>query len=143
MLEAASQQPAPLGTTTGPVGTEDGETTMDVLEIRPVEGATFVVLRLSTSGDAYQVGPNDFAADRFGTQNFVRDIYLDDVAGGIRYLPLQFEDYRAACVCPYKPLEIGPDPHVVHALFPALPDGTMTVDLSLAGELVLTALPVG
>jgi len=122
----------------------DIETTLEVLEIRPVDGATYVVLRLTAPDEAYNVGPTDFADGRFGTRNLVRDIYLDDAAGGTRYLPLQFEDYRAACVCPYKPLELGPQPQVVTAVFPALPDGTSTVDVRLAStDLAVTGLPVG
>ena len=144
LLAASAQSPQPLGSVTAVIPPVQVETTMEVLEIRPVEGATFVVLRLTAPGEAFNVGPTTFADGRFGTQNFVRDIYLDDVAGGARYLPLQFQDYRDACVCPYKPLELGPEAQVVTALFPALPDGTTTVDLSLGGtELVLTGLPVG
>jgi len=144
LLASSAQTPKPLGSVTSVVPPVDVETTLEVLEVRPVEGATFVVLRLTALGEAYNVGPTTFADGRFGTQNFVRDIYLDDVAGGTRYLPLQFEDYRAACICPYKPLELGPEPQVVTALFPPLPDGTSTVDLSLGGtDLVLTGLPVG
>ena len=91
------------------------------------------------------MGPTTFADGRFGTQNFVRDIYLDDVAGGTRYLPLQFEDYRAACVCPYKPLERRAGaPGRAPPCSPPLPEGTTTVDLRLAStELALTGLPVG
>ena len=144
LLASSAQTPKPLGSVTSVVPPVDVETTLEVLEVRPVEGATFVVLRLTALGEAHNVGPTTFADGRFGTQNFVRDIYLDDVAGGTRYLPLQFEDYRAACICPYKPLELGPEPQVVTALFPPLPDGTSTVDLSLGGtDLVLTGLPVG
>ncbi len=144
LLAAAAQEEEPLGSVSAPVPPQDVATTLDVLEVRRVEDGTFVRLRLTAPDGAYNVGPTTFASGRFGTQYFVRDMYLDDVAGGTRFLPLQFEDSRAACVCPYKPLEVGPEPQVVNALFPALPEGTTTVDLSLAGtDLRLTGLPVG
>jgi len=143
-LLAATQGPQPLGAVTVVLPPNDIKTTLEVLEIRPVDGATFVELRLTAPDKAYNVGLTTFADGRFGTLSFVRDIYLDDVAGGTRYLPLQFEDYRKACVCPYKPLELGPKPQVVTAVFPALPDGTSTVDVRLAStDLALTGLPVG
>ena len=66
------------------------------------------------------------------------------MADGARYLPLHCEDYRKACLCPCKPFELGPKPQVVTALYPALPDGTSTVDVRLAStDLALTGLSVG
>lgn len=144
LLAAAAVQPEPLGSVTAVVPPQDVETTMEVLEVRAVDGATHVVLRLSAPGGTFNVGLNTFAEGRFGSQSFVRDVYLDDVDGGTRYLPFQFQDSREACVCPYKPLELGTEPQVVTALFPALPEGTATVDVRLAStDLVLPGLPVG
>lgn len=144
LLSADLQEPEPLGSVSATVPPQDIETTMEVLEVRRVDDGTFVRLRFTAPSQTYNVGPTTFASDRFGTLSFVRDMYLDDPAGGTRYLPLQFEDFRAACVCPYKPMEIGPEPQVVSALFPDLPEGTTTVDLNLAGtDLTLTGLPVG
>lgn len=116
---------------------------LDVLEVRAVTEGTLVRMRLSSPDGEYTSSPTTFASGRFGTQNFVRDVYLDDPAGGTRYLPLQFEDYRAACVCPYLPFVVGAEPQEVHALFPPLPPGTGPVVLRLAGtDLVVEGLAV-
>jgi hypothetical protein len=145
-LLAAATDPAdeqPIGTVTAVLAPEDVETTVDVLELRRVEGGTFLRLRIASTGETYNIGPRDFADGRFGTLNFLRELYLDDTAGGTRYLPLQFEDYRTACVCPYKPLEVGPDAQVVTAVFPPLPDGTDTVTLRMGpSDLVVEDVPV-
>lgn len=145
LLEAATD-PAdeqPVGSVTATVPPEDVETTVDVLEVRRLDGGTFVRLRIAAAGEPYNIGPRDFAEGRFGTQNFLREIYLDDVTAGTRYLPLQFEDYRTACVCPYKPLEVGPDAQVVTAVFPPLPEDTDTVTLRMGpSDLVVPDLPV-
>lgn len=122
----------PIASVTGTATPQEVRTVLDVLEVRAVDDGTLVRMRLSSPDGDYNVAPTTFASGRFGTQSFVRDVYLDDTAGGTRYLPLQFEDYREACVCPYIPLDVGPEAQEVHALFPALPEGT-TVDLSLAG----------
>lgn len=139
-IEAAEAEP--LASVTGVVTPEDVETVLDVLEVRAVTEGTLVRMRLSSSSGEFNVGATTFAGDRFGTQSFVRDVYLDDTAGGTRYLPLQFQDYRAACICPYIPLGVGAVPQEVHALFPALPEGA-TVDLRLAdSDLVVAGLTV-
>lgn len=144
ILAAAAAEEQPLGSVSGPASPQEIDTLLEVLEIRPTTDGTLVRMRLSSPSDSYSIGPTTFASGRFGTQNFVRDVYLDDTQAGVRYLPLQFEDYRFACVCPYIPFEVGPEAQEVHALFPPLPDGTTTVDLSLANSgLVVEGLPVG
>jgi len=144
VLAAAEGSAEPLGSVTGNVPPQNVQTVLDVLEVRPVDGATLVRMRLSTTGDTLLPTQETFSGVLLGTQWFVRDVYLDDTSGGTRYLPLQFTDYRDACICPYKAVQLGPEPQVVDALFPALPEGATTVDLSIAGtELVLAGLPVG
>lgn len=45
--------------------------------------------------------------------------------------------------CPYFPMEVGPEPQVLTAVYPALPAGTTTVDLRLNDtDVVVTGLPV-
>ena len=137
----AVEEPA-LASVTGSVPNVDVKTTMEVLEVRRLASGTLLRLRLSAP-ETYALGLRTFTSGRFGSSNFVRDVYLDDPASGTRLLPLQFQDYRAACVCPYKPLEIGPDPVVLTAIFDSLPEGAATVTVSLAESgLVAADIPV-
>lgn len=143
VLGRAAEDADPLGSTTGPV-VNGQETTLDVLDVHAFEGGTSVRFRL-TAAAPYQLGLVTFSDARFGTVEFVRDVHLDDPASGTRLLPLQFEDYRAACVCPYKPLELGPEPSVLTAVFPPLPEGADRVDVGLGGDspLTVTDVPAG
>lgn len=142
VLAAAGADGPALGTGTVTVTPPGVTTTLDVLEVRPVDGATLVRLRL-TAEEEWTLSPTSFASDRFGTINFVRDVYLDDAASGTRLLPLQFDDHRPACVCPYKPLVLGSEPTVVTTLFDALPEGAASVDVRLAGsDLAVAGVPV-
>ncbi|MGL5817271.1 MAG: hypothetical protein ACRCY9_00650 [Phycicoccus sp.] len=121
-------------------GTPPGvEVTMEVLSVRRVTDGTVVALRLSAARDGLDVGPSTFAMTRVGAQSFIRDVLLTDEKASVRYRPLQFDDGRAACVCPYVPLALGRVPQVVHAVLPALPSGTTTVRVRLGD----TRLDVG
>lgn len=142
LLASGQQSEAAVVSVSAVVEPTDVETTLDVLEVRRIEAGTLVRIRL-TAAEVYNIGPTTFAGDRFGTLNFIRDLYLDDPASGTRLLPLQFEDYREACVCPYKPLELGPEPTVVTAVFDVLPEAATSVSVSLADSgLIAADVPV-
>ena len=133
-----------IGTATGTLAGEE-PLTVDVLAVRRLEDATFVTMRWTAP---VPVGPGFaefYDRRREGSDiNFARTLFLEDpTASGLRLLPLQFEDYRFACTCPYFPMEVGPEPQVLTAVYPALPAGTTTVDLRLNDtDVVVTGLPV-
>lgn len=130
--EAGLEAPA-VGTGTGT--TASGAThTVEVLGVRRDDTATLVTLRWSADTED-AVGPVEFRDERYDGQNFGRSMALvDDEVSGQRYLPLQFDDYREACTCPNLPLQVGPQPLLVTATFPPLPDGVTTVDLVIGRE---------
>lgn len=142
---AEAQDGAPaLGSATGTLA--GGQSlTVEVLAVERQEASTLVRMRW-TSPTMFDIGFSDFYdLRREGSNvNFARTLFLEDpTTAGLRWLPLLFEDYRSACTCPYFPLEVGPEPQVVTAVYPALPAGTTTVDLRVnRSGLVVTGLPV-
>lgn len=146
MLDAAdeaAQAPA-IGTVTGAL-TGSGSLTVEVLAVQRLDDATFVKMRWSAP-EVINPGFLDFHdLRREGNESsFARTLFLEDpTTSGLRLLPLQFSDYRTACACPLFPIEVGPDPQVVTAVYPALPAPTTTVDLRLNETgLTVTGLPV-
>lgn len=140
---AAAQEDAPVlasgtGTTNG-----GNSVTIDVVGVERIEGATLVRMRFS--GDVADLGgPSQFGNERYRTVEFARTLYLvDNAVTKTRYLPLQFDDYREACACPYFPLENGADPQTVTALYPELPPEVTTVDVVANEFLTVSGVPVG
>ncbi len=137
--EQAEAQPLASGSGTSAGG---NQVTIDVLAVERVEGATLVRMRVSGSEGA--LGPSDFRGARYDGIVFARTLYLvDPTVTATRYLPLQFDDYREACACPYFPLANGSEAQVVTALYPELPAEVTTVDLDANGFLSVTGIPVG
>lgn len=132
VLADAGLTEEPVASVTAPVDPQSTgqtvDTTLDVLEVQRTDTGTLVRMQVS-SATPYLITAETFGSPRFRATWFVRDLYLDDVAGNTRYLPLQFEDFRPACLCPYSTLTIGPEPQLLTAVFPELPDGTGTVTL--------------
>jgi hypothetical protein len=141
--DEAAQAPA-IGTATGAL-VGSGSLTVEVLAVQRLDDATFVTMRWSAP-EPISPGFLDFHdLRREGNENnFARTLFLEDpTSSGLRLLPLQFSDYRTACTCPLFPIEVGPDPQVVTAVYPALPAGTTTVDLRLnTTDIVITGLAV-
>jgi hypothetical protein len=141
--DEAAQAPA-IGSATGALSAGD-LLTMEVLAVQRLDDATFVQMRWSAPE---LVNPGFLDVTDLRRQadslDFARTLFLEDPTGsGQRLLPLQFTDYRSACTCPLLPIEAGPDPQLVTAVYPALPAGTTTVDLRLnRSEIVVTGLPV-
>jgi hypothetical protein len=134
-----------LGSVTAPVAQLRGaEVTLDVLEVTRTRTGTRVTFRLSTSAPAVSISALTFGGGRSTSQYFLHDVLLEDsVVERVRYRPLRFEDYRQACVCPFLPLEIGPEPRTVTALFPALEPEADRVALLLGDDgLAVAGLPV-
>lgn len=123
---------------------ERGDTiTLDVMSLRRTSDAVLLEFRLSSPTPDLDIGVTNFAAVRFNSVNFIKVVFLDDTAGGTRYLPLFFDDGRQGCVCPYLPLTLGPEPQTLFAMFPPLPEAVTTVDVALSESLVVPGVPVG
>jgi hypothetical protein len=139
--EAEQQAPA-LGSGTG---TTAGGTdlTIEVTAVERVSEGTLVTMRFSGTEGGNLGGPAGFGNERYETQNFARTLYLVDPAvTRTRYLPLQFEDYREGCLCPYFPLAVGAEPQTVTALYPPLPPEVSTIDVVANDFLTVSGLPV-
>lgn len=139
--EQVEQAPA-IGTGSG---TTAGQTqlTIDVTAVERTEDATLVRMRFSGTGTGLG-GPSGFGTSKYATITFANTLYLvDPTVTATRYLPLQFTDYREACLCPHFPLELGTDAQSVTAVYPPLPDTVTTVDLVASDFLTVTGLPVG
>lgn len=145
VLAAAEQadQAAAIGTGTG---TTRGRTevTIDVTAVERGTDATLVRMRISGTDGGSIAGPAGFGNSKFDGISFARTLYLvDPTVTKTRYLPLQFTDYREACLCPYFPFEVGATPQTVTAVYPPLPGTVTTVDLVANDFLTVTGLPVG
>lgn len=123
---------------------EDEEMTLDVMEIRRTRDGTLAEFRLSSTRPDVQVGASRFEEDRLGAVYSVTGIYLDDPSAGLRYRPLQYDDEvrGVACICPIKPIELGPEPQTLYALFPPLPDGVTTVTFRMHDAFEVPDVPV-
>ncbi|MCY7394723.1 MAG: hypothetical protein LH468_01005 [Nocardioides sp.] len=140
--DQAEQAPA-IGTGTGTTAGQI-ELTIDVTSIERRTDSTLVRMRFTGSEGDSIGGPADFGSAKFNGLSFARTLYLvDPTVTKSRYAPLQFEDYRQACLCPYFPLEVGSTPQTVTAVYPPLPDTVTTVDLVANDFLTVTGLPVG
>ncbi len=142
---SASSGATPIGTATGT--TKGGQLlTVDVLSIRRTDDGTLVTLRMSGE-ETYNLGIG-LTTERYASINFAQALFLEDpTVTKTRFLPLQFDDERtgrgARCACPYIPLEIGPEPQTVTALYPELPAEVTTVTVHAADtEISIPSLPV-
>lgn len=123
-------------------GDERGDTvTLDVVSLQRTSDAVLLEFEMSSPTPDLNIGVSSFADARFNSVSFIKVLYLDDTAGGTRYLPLFFDDGRQGCVCPYLPLRLGPEPQTLFAMFPPVPDAVATVDVTLGG-LVVPAVPI-
>ncbi len=117
--------------------------TLDVVSVQRLEDSTLVTFRLSGDPGTSLAGPGGFGTAEHDSLNFARTLYLvDDTVTLTRYLPLQFDDYRPACTCPYMPFELSATPQTFTALYPALPDGVATVDLAASDMVTVADAPV-
>lgn len=132
-------QREPLASAT--VDSRDDVLTLDVLSLTRTDGATVADVRLGADRE-FVVDLDLFESGRFASVSFIRDLALDDTDGGVRYRPLSFNDGRAACLCPYLPLGLGPDPQTLVAVFPELPADVDTVDLRFSDVVVVEDVPV-
>ena len=108
--------------------------TVEVLGLRRDDTSTLLTMRW-TADDEDALGPVEFRDERENGLNFARTVSLVDAeVSGLRYLPLQFEDYRDACTCPNLPLQVGPQPLLATATFPPLPTEVTAVDLVIGRE---------
>jgi hypothetical protein len=130
---------APVASATA--DSRDDVLTLDVLSLTRTDGATVAEIRLSADRE-FVVDLDLFESGRFASVSFIRDLALDDTDGGVRYRPLSFDDGRAACLCPYLPLGLGPDPQTLVAMFPELPADVDTVDLRLSDAILVEDVPV-
>jgi len=137
-----AEQAAAIGTGTGTTAGQT-EVTIDVTAVERRTDATVVRMRISgTDGDSI-AGPAGFGNSKFDGVNFARTLYLvDPTVTQTRYLPLQFTDYREACLCPYFPFEVGATPQSVTAVYPPLPATVTTVDLVANDFLTVSGLPI-
>lgn len=144
VLAAASDNQASPPIASGG-GTFDTDVTLDieVTSLEATEHGTLLTARFSGApGESLSLAELGNRTNM--SVYFARNIYLvDDAVSHSRYLPLQFTDYRAACVCPAFSLKLGPEPQTVTALFPPLPDGVTSVDLVLNDEVTVPGVPVG
>lgn len=123
---------------------ERGDTiTLDVVSLTRTSDAVLLEFQLSSPTPDLNIGVTTFADVRFNSVNFVKVVFLEDTAGNTRYLPLFFDDGRDGCVCPYLPLTLGPEPQILFAMFPPLPDAVTTVDVGLGESFVVPGIPVG
>ena len=133
---------AVIGSGSG-VTTGQTQVTIEVTAVERSEDSTVVRMRLSGVGTGLG-GPAGFGNSKYDGISFARTLYLvDPTVTRTRYLPLQFTDYREACLCPYFPMELGAEPQSVTAVYPPLPDTVTTVDLVANDFLTVTGLPVG
>lgn len=139
--QSQRQQDAPAVATGG--GVFSNETQLDVEVVSLERTATGVLLTARLSGGDRNLGPAELRSARNDGVNFARDVHLvDEAVTASRYLPLQFDDYRQACVCPYVPLRLGAETQTVTALYPPLPDEVATVDLVFNDEVTVPGVPV-
>lgn len=121
------------------------ELTLEVLSVTRAQATTLVRMRVSTTGEPFFVTPQALARPTGPRSlSFSHDFVLEDpTVTKTRYLPLQFEDHRVACVCPYHPIEVGPQPQIISTLYPALPAEVTTVTLQVGRtKLTIANLPV-
>lgn len=140
--QARAQEEAPaIGS--GSADITGTQVTVDVVSVQRADDATTVTMRVSGS-EGVNIGVGEFRDLMYTGVNSARTLYLVDPGGsGTRYLPLQFDDYREMCLCPVFPLELGPEPQTVTAVYPPLPPETTTVDLVVNDtSLSITGLPV-
>jgi len=145
LQSAAAQARRPgLGTASAVSGdVQAAEIVMELVSLERTSDATLLEFRLSSPTPGTPISVGSFESVRFQSPAFVSALYLDDRLGGTRYRPLFFDDYRNACTCPYLPLSIGPEPQLISALFPPLPESTTSVDVNLGDALVVTDVAVG
>jgi hypothetical protein len=118
--------------------------TVDVVEVRRTRDAVVAEFRLSSATPDVSVGLNRFEEDRGGSVAFITGVLLEDPVAGLRYRPLSFDDERrgVACVCPVKPLRLGPAPQTVYAQFPPLPEDLETVTFRMFDVFEIPDVPV-
>ncbi len=141
----ATAEVAPIGSVTAPVADLENRTaTFDVVRVARIEGATLVEMRLSVDGDPVTVIPGDLDSGIKRVQSFLRDVLMEDArVSATRYRPLQFTDYRDACLCPHIPVELGTETTTLFAVFPELPPAVQTVTITLGDSpLTIADLPV-
>lgn len=145
LLEAAAAQarrPALGSASTVSSDVQSAQIVLDVISVERTSDATLLEFRLSSPTPGTPISLGSFESVRFQSPAFVSALYLDDRLGGTRYRPLLFDDYRGACTCPYLPLTVGPEPQLISAMFPPLPESTTTVDVNLADTLVVADVAV-
>lgn len=123
----AAGERAPVASQT--VDSKGEQLTVDVVEIRRTRDGVLAEFRLSSPAPDVTVGPSRFEEDRLGSIYAVTGVFLEDPAAGVRYRPLRYDDERRGveCVCPIRPLKLGPEPQAVYALFPPMPPEVSTV----------------
>lgn len=127
LTAAAEQETAPAVASGSLTFTTGATLRIDVLSLTRVPSGTLLTMRWSGAGS---LAPGAFRDARYSGIYSARTLYLvDATVSRSRYLPLQFQDYREMCVCPYFPLQLGPGPQTVTALFPALPSQVTSVDI--------------
>jgi len=130
VLDAAAARAVSEPVATQTIDSDGAQLTLGLVAVTRTLDGTLAEFRLSSATDGVPAGIGLFEEDALGTVSFIRGVFLEDTGAGVRYRPLVYEDERSGvgCVCPYKPLTLGPEPQTVYALFPPLPEGVTAVD---------------
>ena len=144
VLEQAAEAAERPGVATQTADADGDQMTLEVVEVRRTRDAVVAEFRLSSPTPETSVGVGTFEEDRLGTVYSITGVLLEDPAAGVRYRPLSYGDFGrdVACVCPTKPLELGPVPQTVYAQFPPLPADLETVTFRMFEVFELPDIPV-
>lgn len=137
-----------LGSAEGAVPDRYGDhpAVVEVTAVRATDRTTVVWFTLRNVEDGSASLPLEAFNTRSPLTMDVRDVALVDVASGVRYQPYLGvsvqDDTKSFCTCAHAPKQITTKGQLLSATFPAIPEGTTTVALELAGFPLIEDLPV-
>jgi hypothetical protein len=134
----AAADAEPIAVVSGPVaslrgdGVTGADLTLELLAFERSSAGIITTVSLRTDGTLVNASAISLSDLVIGSQNYLHALTLEDPDGtGLRYRPLQFDDGEVACICPYLPFRLGPEPTVVSVVFPLPGPEAETVDLLL------------